>query len=173
MNPQLDLFKGDIPDRQTYGLEENKKWLINNMQKPGGCKCPLCEQHVQVYRRPITSSMAKALILIYRYYLKHDFFKSLQVEGYLKRCNVGSTIRGDFPKLRFWGLIRKSEEKKQRQGHYYLTQLGKHFVEEKIKVKKYAIVFNNQAWSLEGEEIGIKDTLKNPFDYNQLMQGEI
>ena len=87
---QLDLFI-DQPK------PEPETWLEKNIRKPGGCTCPVCGQHAQLYRRTITGPMAKGLVLIYRYFQTHTREKPLHVEGYFKRLNIGSSIRGDIP----------------------------------------------------------------------------
>lgn len=173
-NIQINAF--DLPSVETFGIDDVA--LRKKAASPGGTTCPLCKQHVQIYHRTITAGMAIGLIKIYKYYLSHSLEKSIQIEGYLKRCNVGSTIRGDVAKLQYWGLLRKREGKRddgsRRNGHYYLTGRGMSFVKMTLKVPKYVTLFNGKMYGNPfGDEIGIAEALGNKFNYDVLMKGEL
>jgi hypothetical protein len=138
-----------------------------------GHYCKSCGQYVKVYKRKITSAMAYALILIYKKNQKdYNYF---HVEDYLKSLNIPSTIRGDFPKLRFWGLIEKITGRRadgnKRVGFYRITDKGKNFINGKVSVKKFCLIYNNKSQGFIGEDVTFKDTLKQKFDYNQLIRG--
>lgn len=165
---QLDMFRSAPPELQDFGLES--AWMIRAIQQPGGVCCPLCKRHAQRYLRTITAAMAKALVCIYRYYQSHRYDTWLQLEGYLKRCDVGSTIRGDAPKLRFWGLIEKSTTPiNGRQGHYRITAKGQRFVKGNESVPKYIKIYNDKFYGFEeGEEITISECIEN-FSLEKLL----
>ena len=55
-------MKTPLPEDAT--LEQAKEWLRVRFNE--GAECPCCLQHVKLYRRPITSSMAYVLILLHR-----------------------------------------------------------------------------------------------------------
>lgn len=143
---------------QSYGV--NNAWIREHMEK--GCRCFACNQYVRVYRRTITAAMAHALILIYRYYQTHTYDSWLQLEGYFKRCNIGSTVRGDVPKLRYWGLIEKAGITiNGRHGHYRLTSKGQRFINGAERVQQYAKIYNDEFYGFEGDTIGIEDCIEN------------
>lgn len=154
---QLEKF----PDSMT--VKELRSFLRENWEK--GCTC-VCTNHVQLYRRPITSAMAYGLILFYRHDTTREF---IHAEDFFKGvANLPSSIRGDFSKLRFWGLIQANSE---NEGWYKVTFSGMAFVLGRIKVQSHVKLFNNKKYGMDGEEIDIHGCLKNKFDYNLLMQG--
>ncbi len=176
MEQQLNLFNFPESAEETYGIKARK---LLELAKGAGCKCPLCDQFIKVYRRPITGAMCVALIKIYQAYNRYkwqpgDETKSIHVEGLLKRCDVSSSIRGDAPKLRFWGLIEKVESVREdgskRNGHYRLTKDGRFFVMNIFAVKKYAIIYNDKFYGFEGEYVSMKDCLEGKFEYDKLME---
>ena len=125
---------------------------------------------MKVYKRKITSSMAYALFLIY----KRGDNNYFHLEDYFKTLNIPSSIRGDAPKLRFWGLIVKDNlpraDGNPNTGYYFLTGRGRRFIEENLEVPKYAEIFNNQVKGFSSETITFKEALKNKFNYNELIQ---
>lgn len=171
----LDLFGYTPEEKERFGLIND--WLVERMQEKNGCRCPLCKQQVKLYFRSISYSMARALILIYRYYQSHDKKKSIHIEGYLKRCRISSSTRGDVAKLRHWGLLKKREGKRKdgsnRNGHYWITDDGERFVRRETTVRKYAKLYNNKFYGLAGGHVDIVDTLREKFNYIELMNQTI
>jgi hypothetical protein len=158
MVEQLDIFTATPVKKPDYG--SNSDWVNSHLDEVFNCPC--CGRWNKTYRRTITAAMAHALILIYRYYLSHTYDSWLQLEGYFKRCNIGSTIRGDVPKLRFWGLIEKAPcSINGRNGHYRLTPKGQRFVKGDELVPRYAKIYNDQFFGFDGEMIGISDCIEN------------
>ncbi len=153
-----------LPDTMTLG--EARKLLREKADK--GLDCPCCTQHTQVYHRPITSAMAYGLILFYN----HDTGrKPIHAEDFFKGVkDLPSSIRGDFSKLRFWGLIQADPN---NEGWYYVTFSGMVFVLGRIKVKSHVKLFNNKKYGMDGEEVDIRECLKNKFDYLKLMEGTL
>ena len=84
-------------------IQQAKDYLRENWED--GAKCPCCNQTVKLYKRKLNSSMALGLIMIS---LKHNGVNTsnwFHLENYFKDLPVHSTVRGDIPKLRHWGLI--------------------------------------------------------------------
>lgn len=158
-----------FPDSMTLG--EARAYLRNNWEK--GCVCGNCGQHVQRYSRPITSSMAAGLILMYKFQFPYTETKIqwIHLETFLKnKKDIPSSIRGDMSKLRFWGLIDTHEEE---DGLYRVSDKGALFVEGNVKVERNVLLFNNKAYGFKGDYVDIKQCLKNKFDYLKLMKGEL
>ena len=133
---------------------------------------------MQRYKRPITWGMAYGLIALYVWHKKVNYTSWCHVENYLKDIHCAASVRGDFPKLRFWGLIdSKSNESSDRRldgvGFYRITDKGRGFVEGKMKVFSHAIIYNNKCAGFSDKEITIKDALKKKFDYSKLIKGEL
>lgn len=141
--------------------------LLRNKWKEG-CSCAACGQHVQIYSRPITSSMAIGLILLYKS-LDH-ILEWIHAEDFFKKQNIPSSIRGDFSKLRFWGLI---ESHLHTDGYYRITEKGINFVIGLVKVEANVLLYNNTCYGFKGEYKSIQDCLKKKFDYELLMKGQL
>ena len=155
-------------------LKEAKDYLRENWDK-GGAICPCCTQVVKLYHRPISSSMAHALILIYKYLDNHPDMEWVHMNNYLNTLDLPLPVKsGDNAKLRYWGLIEEKKEMREdtskRAGYWKLTELGRQFVEGKTGVQQYAKIFGSKCYGLAGEHIGIEDALGKKFNYKELME---
>lgn len=149
-----------------------------------GVKCPCCQQHAQMYQRSITSSMALGLILMYNYEKKQrasgeyedDMPFPIHIESFFKGIkDVPASIRGDIPKLRFWGLIepmgKVKPDNNPHSGDYHVTKKGASFVNNLCTVMSHVNIYNNEAYGfpVKAKEVTIIDALKNKFNYSKLM----
>ena len=150
-------------------LEEAKKYLRYHITKKGAA-CPCCTQFAKIYKRPLTYSMVHALALIYKSGTK-DFF---HVEEYLKEEDCSASIRGDFPKLRFWLMLEAYDESREdgskRNGYYKITGLGEQFLKGNIAVPSFVKLYNNKKYGESDEMINIEQAVKNKFNYRELMK---
>lgn len=165
MVSQTSLFDPQPKTKPTYSIPS--KWIRERAGE--GCTCPACGQFVKIYRRTITSAMAKALILFYKYFRTHPYTESIHSEGYLKRCRTSCATRGDVGKLVYWGFLQKAK----KSGHYHWTAKAQRFVLGMDSVQKTAIVYNGVVDRLEGPEITIKEALKAKFSYSELMAQKV
>ncbi len=144
-------------------LADAKAWLDLALYNEGAT-CPCCGQFAKIYRRTITSGMARALILFYR-------------EGGTKEWVHGPTLlggaRADEAKLRYWNLIEEATGKRDdggRAGYWRVTRRGERFVNGTLVLPKYALVFNGDLIEFDDEEhVDIIDALGTRFDYAELM----
>jgi hypothetical protein len=165
-----------LNDNITLG--EAKALLRKELKK--GADCPCCNRHTQLYSRKITSSMAYALILIYNEGHVHaEPSGFIHLENMFKLIpGLASSVRGDAPKLRFWGLIEPKDESADdgnpSSGLYRITDQGKLFVEGKVLIHSHINVYNNKMYgfSREGADVNIRQALKDKFNYNELMGKE-
>jgi len=144
-----------------------------------GTKCACCQQHVQMYERPITSAMAIGLIKLYNAPADSKTDGGyIHIENYFKELkDLPSSVRGDIPKLRFWGLIQpwggntEEGDGNPNSGLYRITELGKRFVELKDKVHPVVRLYNNKFYGYkEGvDHISISKALGKKFNYRELM----
>jgi hypothetical protein len=157
-----------LPDSTTLG--EIRAFLRKEWEK--GCECPSCGQRVQRYSRPITSAMAYALILFFQRYLANKRQNNsetwIHAETFLKNSDCPSSIRGDFSKLKYWGLIQPAEES---EGFYMITEKGIQFVLGNVKVESNVLIYNNKFLGFKGDYKDIKECLKTKFNYELLMKG--
>lgn len=157
----------------TATLKEAKDLLRAEWEE--GVECPCCTQFVKLYKRKITSSMAYALILLYRYFKNHPDQEWVHMNDYLNSIEgLPFPIKsGDNAKLRYWDLLEEKPEQRDdgsnRAGYWKLTQLGRDFVRGEATVQSHAKVFNSKCYGLTGEQITIHEALGDKFNYTELM----
>lgn len=135
-----------------------------------GAKCPLCDQHAQIYRRKINSGMAKSLIAMYRQGIVPgggtDYMHIPTV--------IGSRSREE-GKLAYWQLIEEEAVHRPdggRAGYWRLTWRGQCFVEGRIRLPKYAEIYAGKVVGMDSTEmISIHEALTEKFNYADLMAG--
>lgn len=170
----------DISKGTNFLLSDAQSFVKKNLQGEGSI-CPCCNQMAKMYRRPITSSMAYGLYLMYKEYQNTKDF--IHIERFFKRKDIPSSIRGDIPKLRFWGLIEMKQnievtpagknKGEPVEGFYKVTAKGVDFIENKITVPCSVWVYNNTPYDFEGKEVSIKDCFKKKFDYDKLIKNTL
>ena len=160
-------------DPKTATIKEAKQWLRERFTD--GASCPCCNQFVKRYKRKLNSSMAHALILIYKYFDNHDM-NWLHVPSYLSQISSSATVRGgDWSKLRYWGMIEAESavrsDGSERVGNYRITNLGKRFVRREVRVLKFVFLYNGDVVAGDGDDtrIYIDEALGEKFNYNELM----
>jgi len=146
---------------QNATLEEAKQWLKARLEK--GAHCPCCAQFAKVYRRRINSGMARSLIMMY-------------LRGKREWIYIPTAISAksrEEGKLVYWGLIEESSQLREdggRAGWWRVTEKGETFIHRRIKVPKYAFVYDAKLLHLDdGEMVDIEDCLGVYFDLSELM----
>lgn len=130
------------------------------MKTREGTRCPCCEQFCKVYRRKISSPMARWLIHAVFLWKKNEV--SLHAgDDWSVAILKGS---GDFAKLRFWGLIEPLHGNR-----WYPTALGTDFVQDRVTVPEVALVFNDACLGFDGARVRIRDALGSRFNYDEIM----
>jgi hypothetical protein len=140
---------------------------MEKAKQPGGCTCHSCGQHVQIYKRGITSAMAKNLVDL--------IIASKANNGYVHYKMIQNSH--DMAKLEYWGLIMRKPrsendpESKKSSGYWKPTTKGIWFAKGRIKVPSKCFVYNNAPQGFSVEECVIQDCVKNKFNYKELMEG--
>ena len=143
-----------------------------------GCDCPCCDQYCKLYRRELNSGMGYALCLIRRYFLENPTERWCHVEDYLKTLDfVPTSVRSRYYSLlRFWGLIEPKTGTKDdgnpRTGYWRITDRGVRFVEGKINVPRYVLIYNNQFrgfWKADEYRTTLRRALEKKFNYQDVM----
>lgn len=162
-------MRAELPDRPDRTVEKARMWLHTVVREPLGATCPCCKQMAKVYRRPITSTMARWLIALVRHHDQEPRYYSVQ-EDWSLAINKGT---GDVAKLRHWGLIRsaplKSESGARSSGLWRPTILGKRFVKSGATIDSHVELYDSRLLKLSGKQITIRDALGQHFDYDKLM----
>lgn len=124
-------------------------------------RCPVCGQNAQLNKRMVHSSLAKALIDLYR--------ESGRDYGHVP--TIAPKAR-EFCTLKHWGLIEEELTKRPdggRAGYWRLTAGGVAFVHGGLHIPKSAYIFDDRVHHFEGPNVSIHDCLNARFDYRELM----
>lgn len=152
----MGLFK------KTTTLLEARRIVKRRIEAKKTTKCPVCSRKVGPVKRPLSATMAAQLIVLYRHD-KHGVVKFADVLG---KSTVG--LGGDYAKLVHWGLIERV-----RPAHFRMTKKGRLFARGRIKIPKYALLYNRNFYGLIGEEVTIIDCMNSgKFDYEKLMKDQ-
>jgi hypothetical protein len=147
-----------------------------------GVICPCCELPAKVYKRKLNSSMAYVLLLMVgEYDMNGGAFMHVPSMINRKRLKpkVAASLRGDYAKLRYWGLIEQEKMPKKPQGedrhkktsgNWRPTWQGIQFAKGEINVASHAIIYGKRCMRLtEQTTTSVKDSLGDKWDYNELM----
>lgn len=147
-----------------------------------GAVCPCCDRFGKVYKRKFHSSMSAVLILLYRHAVSSKVTTDVANRGFIHtptlinaatNPGVAAAIRGDFAKMRYWGLIEEGKTAaptdKKYSGSWRITGEGARFVEGSTKIREYVWIYNTKALGFDGESISIQDSLGSRFSYRELM----
>ena len=136
-----------------------------------GQTCPTCGQYAKEYRRKLYSTMALALIYLYKsQHMVNDWVHTSKITKRLANHNM--TLGGDMAKLEHWNLIEQlpnDDKRKRSSGYWRPTGLGISFANVTHNVMIHITLYNNELLGFEGKEISIEEALGDKFDYNQLM----
>ncbi len=136
-----------------------------------GTHCPCCDRFIKVYRRALSSSMAQWLIYMYKRSALAKIPLWLHVEKDFH--GISTPSRGDYAKLRYWGLIEAMPEvggsRGRTNGYWRITKKGEEFVEGRITVPARIHLLDNRVVGWSPKTVTIQDVLGKKFDYNELM----
>jgi hypothetical protein len=149
-------------------LDEARDWLRQRVEK--GDRCPCCSQFAKVYKKAITATSARVLILLWK--------TSGRDYGYIPAIlTTGPTMMvrasgGDYAKLAYWGLIEPLPEKRPdggKAGWWRVTELGERWIYRTVTVPEYARIYAGRCLNLTGKEVSIVDALGTRFNLAELM----
>jgi len=146
------------PERVT--LREAKRWLSDRLSD--GAHCPCCGQIAKVYRRKVNSTMARALIQLYRHGGTTDFVHAPSLPG----------DTHEMSQLSWWGLIEEERIRREdggRAGWWKLTERGALYVTNRLQIQEYAVVYDGTLVRLEGQLRSIQAALGKRFNLRDLM----
>lgn len=127
--------------------------------------CPCCGQHVKLYKRIVDSTIARQLIKLYQKNGKNEYV-------HVSQLIINGTSVCDMSRARFWGLITEQENKnedKRSSGYWMLTERGLNFVERRVKIPRYKMMYNKTVIDTRGEYVSIDECLGKKFSYKELM----
>lgn len=164
MGDQGDLFGDNLAQLRTVTRDKSIR--------PGGTKCPVCDQRVDRSRRRLHQGMVRILIAMHQ--------ADRHAPGEWVHLNTLLSERfdkdvGDGTKLRHWLLIEKHPTAEHQHGAksagmYRITDLGHLFVHRGTTVHSHGFAFNGMfALDEKSPMVGIKWCLGRGFDYDELM----
>lgn len=150
-------------------LAQAQEILREHAMKGKGAVCPCCRQVVQIDRKSITSSMAYALMVLYR----EKTLEWVNVSKYLDDMQkLGSLSKGgDWARLCYWGLLKEQDGKSAKKGYYQLTEKGKLFASGQVKVPKTALFYDGRLLGFTPGDTSIQECLGD-LDYASLLEGK-
>lgn len=158
-----------MEDHTTTTIEDARNYINSQIKRGKAAKCPACTQTVKIYKRKIYTTMATSLINLYKLSPTLSYHHISEIEA---NRNTGGG--GDFAKLVYWGLVQEAPKEmeitgKRTSGFWKITEMGKAFVEDRLKVPEYMHVYNKRLLRTTGDRVGIRDVLGEGFDYKGLM----
>lgn len=137
-----------------------------------GHHCPVCTQFAKTYRRSLSSTAARTLIVLHRHGKRDDY---THLATLLPKVAPTLAGRGEATSGHHWGLIVQQAVRRGdgsvNNGHWKLTEFGRAFVLGKAKVPKYARIYDGRCLGYTGDHIDIRDALGKKFRYDELMAG--
>jgi hypothetical protein len=163
-------------DPATTTVQDVVDFIAANVDH--GCICPCCGRYAKLYRRRMYAGMAATLVHIYRKF-RDDPPEGgwLHVEQYLKSVpNAPPQLRGDYHKLRFWGLLERrpgpSPAGDPVVGRYRITTAGSLFARNQSAVASYVHIYQDAALEFSGDPVNVVQVLVGGgFDYQELLEG--
>jgi hypothetical protein len=151
-------------------VSEAKEILSNELDK--GTYCIVCSQHAQRYWRVIYGYQAYLMIMLYRLTVDQPSKQWFHVTEIHRTKGFSD---GSFAKLRYWGLVqgktKDPNEDKRTSGYWQITDRGVRYVLRKVRLKKYAVTYNERCEKYDGPYVGIEESLGKKFSYTELMMG--
>lgn len=156
----------------TASLGEARALLRRGLAAKG-VECPCCQQLAKVYKRKLSSSMAYALVLIYRHFRVDRGTEFVHVPQLLNGHGVVAR-GGDWSKLGFWGMIEEHPDSRRddgckHTGEWRLTDYGRRFAAAVDTAPKHLYFYNGQLILKSEERTFIREALGNRFHYDELM----
>ena len=151
----------DQPEMVT--LAAARSWLRQQVDR--GAVCPCCSQKAKVYKRPMNSGIARALITMFRAAGTDWLYKPAVLKG------VGSAAR-DESIARYWGVIEEELTVRLdggRAGWWRVTPKGADWVRGHTTLPRYARIYDGRCLGFVGPDVGIRTALGSRFNLDDLM----
>ena len=141
-------------------INEVKDYLKKNFEQ--GTTCPCCGQFVKAYKRSFNANMARALALINK--LSNQGKNYIHVQKEFQKYKLRATSM-DYIQLERWNMIKPDTD---NNGYWTITSIGISFLENKIQVADFVLVYNNKTYAYSSKNIYLKDIIYKKFSYEEL-----
>lgn len=148
--------------RDSMTIREARDILREHLDE--GIRCPCCGQNAEIYQRKIHTTLARALITLYRNSSPGQFVHTASLPG----------DTHEISQLSWWGLIEEERIRREdggRAGWWRVVPHGVNWVMARTTVPKYARVYDSDCIGLTGDQVTIQDALGSKFNYRELMEG--
>lgn len=151
-----------MPTPKIVLLKDARKYVQNKRFQ--GVICPCCDQNARVYKRRLTQSMVYALI---------SFYRVGGTTNWVHGPTITGAHRGEEARLQYWGLTKPADMESKPiggiKGYWKVTRRGQLFLQKKVSVPSYALVYNARSFGLRGDPLKITDVLGMKFDLKTLL----
>lgn len=153
-------------------LQSKEFFKLLRSGEQGSCPCCLRMSRIWKYRLHSTLAVMLINLSLRAAELHSDPCEFVHIEAFKPATRTGN----DFSIVKHWGLAESKpadgEEDKVSSGMWRLTDKGFLFTRNKMKIKKYALVFGDKFMGFEGDEISIKESIGKKFSYEALLSNE-
>ncbi|RLA42167.1 MAG: hypothetical protein DRQ64_00295 [Gammaproteobacteria bacterium] len=168
----------DLGVKLQWAVDLIRKKIFARMEEGFTIECPCCSQTAKIYKRSISSTMVRQLIVICKAsrskWADHDNWVNVN-RFYLPGAS------GDYAKLRFWGLIEPMDVRTRgfnSSGMWRITDEGREFVKGDTRVRKHLFIYNNALYEIDGTDavgrwLDIHEALGSKFNYATLMNAPL
>lgn len=117
--------------------------------------CPHCDAPIVEYKHGLSTGLARGLRLL-----------AEAGGGPLNLNELGMTIsqQTNFQKLRYWGLVEKSDPSSEKGGVWNITEDGWEFLRRETGMRKFVYTFRGEVVRYEGASISI-DEITDGWQY--------
>jgi hypothetical protein len=159
-----------LPEPTRFSsLQDAQEYLRQNVRR--GTMCPCCGGSAKIWKRPLNSTMARGMILLYRLSPTPSPWIHFNRE-------IGRKINcGEYGLLPWWGLTERKEGKRAdgnpNSGYYRITEVGRAFTEDRLRISRYIYLYNDALLDRQEDGDGttsIREALGKNFNYDELMQ---
>lgn len=158
----------DSPAEQAeWTVTEARAWISGHLTE--GVNCPCCRRRVRIYRRPMTSVAARAVVALWR--VHGAAFGHLPTVARDHLADVAH--QGGYLVLAaHWRLIEPeidAQPETGRAGYWRVTAAGRAWILGHFAVPRYAVLLDGRCLRLEGAPVTCDDTLGANFKRADLL----
>lgn len=151
-------------------IEEAKRFILAGREEAKGCYCPVCEQKVKVYPRPLGTVQAIAAIVLSAH-TEEDPSAFVHVQTVFATLRVSSKLKialaSGWMKIGHWDMARMKplDPEEGASGMWQITDVARDFANGILALPKKAYVTNSRVLGFSEELITVEAALGYPFSY--------
>ena len=115
-------------------------------------ECPHCGAKMVEYKHTLSKGLVRAFTKVVLHAAPGMKFSIADVD-------LSYSERGNLPKLKHWGLIKKADVNKDKGGDWLITNLGLNFAAGRVALEKTVWTYRDHVKRFEGEHVYISDII--------------